>query len=156
MSDFVPMQFVPLGPAGDDGYAAPAAPVVAPREFQVVVPVSRTVRLDEVSGPVAPVPGTVYQRDYFLLHPIDGAVQRVWFASSLPTAQTNFRVQLIGEDGEELTPRIAYARLPIVSTLLTERVGASAGGPVYLRVQAESQAADLFVTVELLVGEALQ
>lgn len=154
MTDFEPMLFLPPGPTNFDAPQQPFEPIPSP--FQVIVPVSRTVRLDEVQGEAVVVPGTIYEHDYFLLHPIDGAIQRVWFASSLGTAQTSFSLQLVNDTGKELSAAVAYSNLPIVSTVLTEQVGAGAGGPVYLRVKAESQPARLFVTVELLVGEALQ
>lgn len=151
MTDFVPMQFIPPGPMGGE---VPVSADPLPSPFQAIVPVSRVVRLDEVSAPVIPVPGQVYQHDYFLLHPQDGSLQRVWFAASLAAVQTNFRMRLVSDDGVALTEWVSFSVLPIKSTVLTEQIGAGAGGPVFLRVQAESQAARLFVTVELLVGEA--
>ena len=152
MSSFVPMQFVPQGPLGGVAPSAPSEPIPSP--FQARIPVSRTCRLDEIAGEVVPTPGAVYEHDYFLLHPIDGALQRVWFAADLPTAQTTFRLKLVGDRGQDLTPYFSFESLPTRSTLLVDQIGAGAGGAVYLRAQTESQPARLFVTVELLVGEA--
>lgn len=152
MVEFIPMQFAPQGPLGGTAPVMQTDPLPSP--FQARVPVSRTCRLDEISGEVVPVPGQVYEHDYFLLHPLDGAIQRVWFAASIPTAQTNFRMKLVDGDGVELTPYVSFNALPIKSTIAADQIGATAGAAVYLRIQTESQPARLFVTVELLVGEA--
>lgn len=154
MTDFVPMPILPVGPRGMD-MPADQAPATR-RAFTAAIPVSRSLRLDEIQGPGAPTPGTVYQYDYFLTHPTDGSIQRIWFAASEPTAQTvPLRLQIVDDEGTELSPERAFSVLPVVATLAAEQVGVLSGNALFLRVNAESQTAVLYVTVELLVAEVM-
>lgn len=150
MTEFVPFPFVPQGPVFRD---SPQQQASTPRRFQAVVPCARMIRLDEVSGTVVPVPGVVYTFDYFLLHPVEGAIQRIWWSADLSSAQTNFTVVLVDQDGDKLTEERSFDVLPVVAELLYEQIGAAQVDGVFLRVSTTSQTANLYVTVELLVAE---
>lgn len=154
MVDFIPRVIAPMQPLGAE-VGSPAQPESPWRRlYRVIVPVSRAIDLETVSGEVVPVPGTIYQYDYFLMHPSDGAIQRVWFAASTPAEQSEFSVQLVNRDGEELSEGRSFTELPTAATSLFEQVGAIGSEAVFFRVNAEAQVAILYVTVELLLNEA--
>jgi hypothetical protein len=153
MAEFFPRIIAPFGPTNFDPIPQAQDTNKFRRLFRVVVPVSRIVRLDEIQGSGAAFPGTIYQFDYFLLHPMDGGIEKVWFASTEEAAQTKFTAQLVDEDGDELTPVKAFEVLPREATVLVDQVGTTAGAAVLLRLNAESQTAILYVTVELKLNE---
>lgn len=154
MEPFIPMQFHPAAARGGDAPAQPAPPTF--RAYQVAVPVSRVLYLEQISGSTPPVPGSIYTYDYFLMHPAEGSIQRVWFVANVAATQIKFVASLVDSEGEEVAAQKVVGVLPVKSTVLFDHVGTTSADGVFLRITSTSQATvKLYVTVELLVSEII-
>lgn len=153
MSDFIPYEYKIRRPNFQPSTGGSGAGGEMPQVIidSIVIPVSVTIDLATIAGPgVTGSPGTVYERDYFLYHQEDYAVQGVWISTDEDTAQTDFAVQLVSET-LDLTEERVYRTLPkdpdrFDATLIGD------GGPIYLRVRASYQSTPLYVTIELLTS----
>lgn len=154
MTDFIPYEYkirrpniMPSGGGGGGGAAGPQIIIDS-----IVVPLSVTIDLATIAGPgVTGVAGTIYERDYFLFHQEDYAVQGIWISTDENTSQDGFSVQLVSEDSD-LSESRHYEVLPkdpdrFDSTLIGD------SGSIYLRVRAAYQSTPLYVTIELLTSK---
>lgn len=154
MTDFIPYEYkirrpnmMPGTSSGTDGSAAPQLVFDS-----IILPLAVTIDLATIAGPgVTGTPGTVYERDYFLFHQEDYAVQSVWISTDEDTAQTDFAVQLVSE-ATELSEERTYQTLPQTPDNFPATIIGDSG-PIYLRVRAAYQSTPLYVTIELLTSK---
>lgn len=132
-----------------------SAPASAPaeRRVSIMVPVSREIDLLDMAGTATPVPGTIYTRDFFLMHQTDAAIQKVQISSDAVAVQSPvMQLQLVAVEGQEeveITGQRVYSVLP-VETEVIEGTFPTFTGALFLRVTATSQEGRLFVTLDIL------
>jgi hypothetical protein len=159
MVDFVPLPIVATAPQASgssqptEASNAPQAPARA--YFVARCPISRLIDLDLIAGSGPPVPGTIYERDYFLCGPFEGAIQAVWVGASEPAEQADFQIGLVDEVGGEIAPLTSVPRLPDKAAVLIDLAGQTAGRSVYLRVKTQAQSVLLYVTLDVTLDEVM-
>lgn len=96
------------------------------------------------------------QRDYFLVHPFQSSMQDLLLGSlATATAPTGFKIQLIGNDGFEVSEltepqTITSFTVKPVSLKLPSTLG---GAPLFLRVFAPTTAQIVYVTAHMMSSE---
>ncbi len=153
MTDFIPYEYKIRRPnlqpsTGGSGAGGNVPQVIID---SIVIPVSVTIDLSTIAGAgVTGSPGTVYEREYFLYHQEDYAVQGVWISTDEDTDQSDFAVQLVSAT-LDLSEERVYQTLPKEPDRFDAALIGD-GGPIYLRVRAPYQSTPLYVTIELLTS----
>lgn len=151
---FIPYQYQIKAPSQGRYTGGQAAAAEQPQLIldSIIVPVSKTIDLADINDGAAGTPGVVYEHDYFLYHPVDLSIQRLWLSTEEDTTQQEFSIQLVQRlDGAftELSAAQSYTILPEEPDFL-DSVFAPDGGAVYLRVRSTYQSTLVYVTLELL------
>lgn len=158
MTGFIPHVYGPPAASMGGGAMPTAAPPAAP-ETEIVVPHGREVDLRAIAGDVSPpIGGIVYERDYFLFLPADGALQRLRVCGFRNGIGLNAKIHLIqlADDGTvyELLPEAEIRQLDRAPTVFETAIQFLADAPVVLRVNARYQTEAMLVTVEVRYTQA--
>ncbi len=153
---FVPYQHAVRSPmAGFQPMMQPAVPQFVINVESITYPIGKQIDLLQMNNGSPGVAGRVYTKDFFLFHSTDVNIDRLLWSASADVAQSvKFSLQMVTENGEGLSQEISYANLPksgkeIIPAVYTP----DAGKPVFLRVQAEYQTTQIYVTVEMITSK---
>ena len=141
---------------------APSGPLQSgpgEKRISILTPLSSIIDLEIISGIIdPPVPGTIYERDYFVTHATAGSrLQRVHISASNAAEAGPYSLQFMGRQGQiitEVTPPRIYVKPPIEVDVI-EDTFPDFDGDLFLRVKASSQPLLFYVTIEVLTGKVL-